>query len=140
MTERRAIVSLGSNLGDRAAFLEKATAAVAALPQTRLVAASEPEETEPVGVPPEFADLKFLNGVAVFMTSLSPEAFAAALHGIEDSLGRVRTVKNGPRTIDLDLVDYDGEVRSSPELTLPHPRAKERGFVTRPLARLGIML
>ena len=62
------------------------------------------------------------------------------MHGIEDELGRVRTVRNGPRTIDLDLIDFGGISLSEPELTLPHPRAKEREFVMRPLAELGIGL
>jgi dihydropteroate synthase len=60
------------------------------------------------------------------------------MHGIEDALGRVRTVRNGPRTIDIDLIDFDGIVLNEPELTLPHPRAAERDFVLRPLAELGI--
>jgi 2-amino-4-hydroxy-6-hydroxymethyldihydropteridine diphosphokinase len=134
----RAIVSLGSNLGDRARSLADATAALAALPGTRLVAESEPEETDPVDVPPEFANLKFLNKVAVFETSLGPEEFSVAMHKIEDSLGRVRTVRNGPRTIDIDLVDFGGIEMATPSLTLPHPRARERAFVTEPLARLGV--
>jgi dihydropteroate synthase len=60
------------------------------------------------------------------------------MHGIEDALGRVRTVRNGPRTIDIDLIDFDGIVLNEPELTLPHPRAAERDFVLRPLAELGM--
>lgn len=95
-------------------------------------------KAEPVGVPDEFAHLKFLNQVAVFETALAAEDFARRMHGIEDALGRVRTVRNGPRTIDLDLVDFDGLRLQTPELTLPHPRARERDFVMKPLARLGI--
>jgi len=134
----RAIVSLGSNLGDRAQSLADAVAALSALPGVRLVAETAPEETEPVGVPPEFAGLKFLNKVAVFETTLGPVEFSDAMHAIEDSLGRVRTVKNGPRTIDIDLVDFGGMRMDTPSLTLPHPRAKERAFVTGPLKTLGI--
>lgn len=66
--------------------------------------------------------------------------FSRRMHGIEDALGRVRTVRNGPRTIDIDLIDFDGLVLDEPELTLPHPRAAERDFVLRPLAELGIAL
>ena len=62
------------------------------------------------------------------------------MHEVEDDLGRVRTVRNGPRTVDVDLVDFGGIVLDEPGLTLPHPRAKERSFVTLPLAELGIRL
>ena len=136
----RAIVSLGSNVEPRAEYLAKALAALAALPGTRLAKASGVAETEPVGVPPEFADLKFLNQVAVFETELSAREFSDAMHAAEDALGRVRTVRNGPRTIDIDLVDFGGMRSDDPELTLPHPRAKERAFVTAPLEELGIRL
>ena len=135
---RRAIVSLGSNIEPRAGYLSRALAALSALPRTRLVAVSTVEETEPVDVPPEFASQRFLNQVAVFETSLSPQDFSRRMHGIEDELGRVRTVRNGPRTIDLDLVDFGGMRISEPGLELPHPRAREREFVMRPLAELGI--
>ena len=136
----RAIVSLGSNIEPRRAYLDRARAALAALPLTRLVAASPVVETAPVDVPPEFAALKFLNQVAVFETALEPRAFARRMHAIEDALGRVRTVRNGPRTIDLDLIDFGGLRLDTPELTLPHPRAKARAFVCEPLAELGIWL
>ena len=95
-------------------------------------------ETEPVDVPPEFAHLKFLNQAALFETALEAHDFSRRMHGIEDALGRVRTVRNGPRTIDIDLIDFDGIVLNEPELTLPHPRAAARDFVLRPLAELGI--
>lgn len=134
----RAVVSLGSNIGPREDFLAKAVAALSALPQTRFVAESSVHETEPVDVPAEFAEMKFLNQVAVFETDLSPEDFSARMHQIENDLGRVRTVRNGPRTIDLDLIDFGGLVRNTPDLVLPHPRAKERAFVMEPLAELKI--
>lgn len=136
----RAVVSLGSNVGPREANLAKALDALAAFPGTRLVAASRVRETEPVDVPPEFAHLTFLNQAAVFETDLAPEEFATRMHAVEDALGRVRTVRNSPRTIDIDLVDFGGLVRNTPELTLPHPRARERAFVMEPLAELGVQL
>ena len=136
----RAVVSLGSNVEPRRAYLDRALAALAALPGTRLVAASSVIETEPVGVPPEFAGRLFLNQAAVFETALAPEDFSRRMHAVEDALGRVRTVRNGPRTIDVDLVDFGGVVRNTPELTLPHPRARERDFVRIPLAELGVKL
>ncbi len=136
----RAIVSLGSNLGNREENLAKALSALSAMPGTALEKASSVIETEPVDVPEEFAGLRFLNQAAVFLTSLSAEEFSRRMHAIEDDMGRVRTVRNGPRTIDIDLVDFGGLVMDTPELTLPHPRAAERDFVCRPLAELGIAL
>ena len=132
----QAVVSLGSNIEPRADYLARALAALAALPGTRLERASEPEETEPVGVPPEYAHLKFLNQLAVFETELEVHEFSRRMHAIEDALGRKRTVRNGPRTIDLDLVDFGGMVLDEPDLVLPHPRARERAFVMDPWRRL----
>ena len=136
----RAIVSLGSNLGNREENLAKALSALSAMPGTALEKASSVIETEPVDVPEEFAGLRFMNQAAVFLTSLSAEEFSRRMHAIEDDMGRVRTVRNGPRTIDIDLIDFGGLVMDTPELTLPHPRAAERDFVCRPLAELGITL
>ena len=132
-----AIVSLGSNVEPRADYLARALKALSELSGTRLVKASPVEETEPVGVPAEFAHMKFLNQVAVLETELEVHDFSRRMHGIEDSLGRVRTVRNGPRTIDLDLIDFGGMRLDEPDLTLPHPRAHERDFVMRPLEALG---
>ena len=134
----RVIVSLGSNVEPRADYLARARAALAALPCTHLVQASSVIETEPVDVPDEFADRKFLNQVLVLKTALEARDFSRRMHAIEDALGRVRTVRNGPRTVDVDLIDYDGQRSDDPELTLPHPRARERDFVMKPLAELGI--
>lgn len=134
------VVSLGSNIKPRTAYLEKARSALATMPCTHLVKASSIIETEPVGVPAEFTSMKFLNQVLLMRTSLTPHDFSLRMHAIEDDLGRIRTVRNGPRTIDIDMIDYDGIVCMDPELTLPHPRAKERDFVMRPLAELGVTL
>ena len=135
----RAIVSLGSNVEPRADYLERALAALSSLPGTRLVKVSSVIETEPVDVPHEFAALKFLNQAAVFETTLGPFEFSRRMHAIEDDLGRVRTVRNGPRTIDIDLIDFDGQTVNTPELILPHPRAHLRDFVQTPLRELGIL-
>lgn len=136
----RAVVSLGSNLGHRAENLAQALQALTQLPQTKLLQTSSVLETEPVDVLPDFQSLKFLNQVAVFETTLTPEAFSEEMHAIEDQMGRVRTVRNGPRIIDLDLIDFGGLVRQTSALTLPHPRAKTRDFVLKPLAELGVCL
>ena len=95
----RAIVSLGSNIEPRAEYLSRAVDALAAFPETKLVAASGVVETEPVDVPPEFAAMKFMNQVAVFETALSAREFSRRMHAVEDSLGRRRTVRNGPRDV-----------------------------------------
>ena len=135
---KRAIVSLGSNLEPRADYLNRAIAALSSLPETTFVKASSVIETEPIKVPFDFAELKFLNQVAVFDTKLDVFDFSRRMHAIENTLGRVRTVRNGPRTIDIDLIDFGGQVINTPELTLPHPRARDRVFVLRPLKELGI--
>lgn len=136
----RAIVSLGSNINPRADYLARALAALSALPKTRFVSASSVIETEPVDVPPEYADQKFFNQIVVFETTLDAFTFSRHMHEIETAFGRVRTIPNGPRTIDIDLIDFGGQIISTPELTLPHPRAAQRDFVLRPLAELGINL
>ena len=135
-TSKRAIVSLGSNIEPRADYLKRAIAALSSLPGTTFVKASSVIETEPVDVPSEFAALKFLNQIAVFETTLDPFDFSRRMHAIEEGLGRVRTVRNGPRTIDIDLIDFGEEVVNTPELTLPHPRAHLRSFVQGPLKEL----
>ena len=133
----RVLVSLGSNIEPRVSYLKRAVDALSALPETCFVKASSVIETEPVDVPPEFAALKFLNQVAVFETTLDPFEFSRRMHAIEDGLGRVRTVRNGPRTIDIDLIDFGGRVINTPELVLPHPRAHLRDFVQTPLREVG---
>lgn len=135
MTE--AVVGLGSNLGDRLNYLRQALGMLSALPETRLVKASSIIETQPVDVPAEYENVKFLNQVAIFETNLPVNEFSKRMHSIEDALGRVRTVKNGPRTVDIDLIDFGGIVMNTPELVLPHPRAALRDFVVRPLQELG---
>lgn len=135
----RVVLCLGSNIEPRLDYLDRAQAALCALPGTSFSAASATEETEPAGVPPEFAGQKFLNRILVVETALSPLEFSRRMHAIEDALGRVRgEVRNMPRTIDIDMIDYEGVVSSDPELTLPHPRAKERAFVVKPLRELGL--
>ena len=133
----RAIVSLGSNIEPREDYLKRALDALSALPETQMERASSVIETEPVDVPSEFSALKFLNQVALFETTLDPFDFSRRMHEIEDDLGRVRTVRNGPRTIDIDLIDFGCQVIDTPELTLPHPRAHLRDFVQTPLRELG---
>ena len=137
----RVVLCLGSNIEPRLDYLDRAQAALCALPGTSLSAASATEETEPVDVPPEFAGQKFLNRILVVDTELAPLDFSRRMHAIEDALGRVRgEVRNMPRTIDIDMIDYEGVVSSDPELILPHPRARQRAFVQKPLRDIGISL
>ena len=135
----RVILCLGSNIEPRMEHLDRAQEALCSLPETRFVASGGTDETDPVDVPPEFAGQLFLNRILVVETSLPPMEFSRRMHRIEDDLGRVRgEVRNIPRTIDIDMIDYEGVVMDDPELTLPHPRAKERDFVMKPLRRLGM--
>jgi 2-amino-4-hydroxy-6-hydroxymethyldihydropteridine diphosphokinase len=126
----RAYVGLGSNLGDRMAALDAAVRALDADVHTHVMAVSQVYETEPVGGPEQGP---YLNAVAVLETDRGPRELLALLLATEDGLGRVRDERWGPRTLDLDLLLYDGPPIDSPELTVPHPRAKERAFVLVPL-------
>lgn len=125
-----AAVALGSNLGDRAATIALAVARLQALDGVRVAALSTIRETEPIGGPPQG---RYLNGVALLETGLAAERLLAALLTIEQEFGRVRRVRNGPRTLDLDLLFHDATQLATPELTLPHPRLHERRFVLEPL-------
>lgn len=122
-----AIVSLGSNLGDRTATLDSAAAALDATPGVRVVRRSSWYETSPIGGP-GFQE-PFLNGAAALETSLEPEALLTELQRIENEHGRIREEHWGPRTLDVDLLTYDDVVMHTPRLTLPHPRMSYRKFV-----------
>lgn len=129
----QAYIALGTNMGDRAENLNRAVWAVHALPDTAVSAVSRVYETKPVGYKKQ-AD--FLNAVIRVETKLSPKALLGACLGIEAGMGRLRTIKNGPRVIDLDLLLYEGEICNDHELVLPHPRIEERAFVLSPLCDL----
>lgn len=128
--ERRALVALGANLGDRMATLREALGAIDRLPLTRVTAASHAYDTEPAYLSDQPA---YANAVVEIATELHPLALLPLLLGIEDAHGRVRSVANGPRTLDLDLLWMEGEIHAGARLTLPHPRIGERDFVLRPL-------
>ncbi len=127
----RAHVALGSNLGDRLAILDTAIRVLDADVHTHVMAVSRVYETQPVGGPPQGP---YLNAVAVLETDRDPEELLDLLLAAEASLGRVRAQRWGPRTLDLDLILYDGPPVRTPRLTVPHPRARERAFVLVPLA------
>ena len=131
----RAFVALGSNLGERRATLERAVAALRATAGVRVVRVSSWIETEPVGGPPD--QPRFLNGVIELETQLEPRELLARLRELEHAADRVRSLRDGPRTLDLDLLLH-GESRSqTPELELPHPRMEQREFVLAPLAEIA---
>ena len=129
----RADIALGSNLGNRAAWLSGARASLSLLPRTRISATSSIEETAPFGPAAQGA---YLNQMLAVETSLDPFGMLEALQAIERRLGRVRGERWGPRTIDLDLVRYAGRELRTPRLTLPHPGVRSRDFWRRELAEL----
>ena len=134
MTTHRVYLSLGSNLGDREGYLRAAVARLAALPETRLTAESAIIETPPWGKTDQPA---FLNMAVALDTALTPEALHAATRRIEAEMGRERRERWGPRTLDIDLLMYDGETRDTPTLQLPHPALTARRFVLEPLAQIA---
>ena len=128
-----AYIALGSNLGDRAVYLAAARAALGELPGSRILATSSLEETEPVGGVPQGA---YLNQMVALDTTLAPRELLDALHDIERSAGRVRDVRWGPRTLDLDIVMFDRQTVNEPDLIVPHPQLPHRDFWQRELAEL----
>ncbi|MCU1424799.1 MAG: 2-amino-4-hydroxy-6-hydroxymethyldihydropteridine pyrophosphokinae [Microbacteriaceae bacterium] len=128
-----AVLSLGSNLGDRERTIREAVAEIGRLPGVTVVAASGLVETaalKPHGVDTEAP--AYLNAVVAARTSLSPEQLLDALGGIESRHGRVREERWGDRTLDIDIVAFDGLRIDSERLTVPHPRAADRAFVLVP--------
>ena len=132
-TLERVFVALGSNVGDRAAHLAFARERLAALPDTRLVAATRVEETAPLGPVPQGP---FLNQMVLLETMLEPRDLLRALLEIERERGRERGDRWGPRTLDLDLVRYGDRVVTEPGLTVPHPELPNRDFWRREVAEL----
>ncbi len=130
-------MALGSNLGDRDAHLAHARARLAALPGTRLVAASRIEETAPLG---PVAQPPYLNQMVLLETALEPEALLAECRTIEAERGRERRAGTGerwgPRTLDLDIVRFGARAVRSQDLTIPHPELKNRDFWQREIAEL----
>jgi 2-amino-4-hydroxy-6-hydroxymethyldihydropteridine diphosphokinase len=126
-----AYIGIGSNLGDSVARVQAAFAALAQLPQSKLVARSKLYRTKPFG-PVTQGD--FINAVAGMITQLNPVQLLAEIRAIETAAGRVRTEHWGPRTLDLDLLVFSGQQIATAELTVPHPGIAERGFVLAPLA------
>lgn len=130
---KRAVIALGSNIGERCAQLDAAVAALRRAPGVWVYSVSSYVESEPAYKEDQ---APFANAVAVLETTLGPSELLELLHAIEDGQGRLRLEPNGPRTLDLDILDYEGVTSASPQLTLPHPRLLERDFVVTPLLEL----
>ena len=127
-------IGIGSNLGDRRAYIDKAIEALSGNGYIKVTGISNIYETDPVSDIPQG---KFLNGVIEIEASLDPEKLLNELNTIERRLGRKRTIRNAPRSIDLDILYYGDENINKEDLTIPHPRIQEREFVLKGLRELG---
>ena len=128
-----AVIALGSNLAEPVRQVRDALSALEAHPQIQIEKTSSLYLTAPVGYDNQ---PDFVNAVCSVRTSLDGVSLLAVLNRIEADFGRERTFRNAPRTLDLDIIDFDGISSSDPHLILPHPRAHERSFVMKPLAEI----
>ncbi|MER5858744.1 2-amino-4-hydroxy-6-hydroxymethyldihydropteridine diphosphokinase [Streptomyces sp. NPDC059688] len=126
-----AVISIGSNLGNRLETLQGAVDALEDTPGVRVKAVSPVYETEPWGVEPG-SQPSYFNAVVVLKTTLPPASLLERAHAVEEAFNRVRDERWGPRTLDVDIVSYADVTSDDPHLTLPHPRAHERAFVLAP--------
>ena len=131
---RQVFISLGSNLGDRLQYIQRAVEAIQKVASMSIRAVSSVYETEPVG---KKNQPEFLNAAAELDTTIDARQLFRALKSIEQSLGRKNTERWGPREIDLDLLYYDAEVLADVELTVPHPEIHKRRFVLVPLVEIA---
>ena len=122
-------LSLGSNLGERLDYLSQAVTALMNTPKIKVLKVSSVYQTKPVGGP-EQED--YLNAVIKIETDLSPTQLLEVTQSIENNEGRVRDIRWGPRTLDIDVLTYDNLISADEKLTLPHPRISERAFVLVP--------
>ncbi|MDD5422231.1 MAG: 2-amino-4-hydroxy-6-hydroxymethyldihydropteridine diphosphokinase [Candidatus Omnitrophota bacterium] len=127
-------IGIGSNLGDRQDYINRAIEELKSHKDIRVRRVSSIYETEPAG---GIQQGMFLNGVLEIDTDLGPKPLLKELNRIEAKLGRKRTIKNGPRTIDLDILYYGQDVIDEEGLVVPHPRINEREFVLQGLRELG---
>jgi len=131
----QAVISLGSNLGERFDHLQTAVTALQDSLGVEVEKVSSVYETEAIGGPDN--QQNYLNAIALIETSLTPHELLLVLQEIEQTAGRTREVRFGPRTLDLDIIDYQGFTSVSEDLTVPHPRARERSFVLTPLFEIA---
>lgn len=132
---KTAYLGLGSNLGNRLAFLRGGRDMLVDAPGINLVQASGAYETDAVGGPPD--NPRFLNAVLEFQTSLEPRQLLELCLAIEDEFGRSRPVRWAPRTLDVDILFYADQVVAEEDLVIPHPRLQERAFVLVPLMEIA---
>lgn len=131
---KQAFLSLGSNMGNRTELLKTAVKALNRHPKVHIQKESSYYETDPVGYTDQN---KFMNEVIEIATDLDPDSLLSYCLNIEEELGRVRLKRWGPRTIDIDILLYEGFVSSNDRLTIPHPRMTERQFVLIPLNEIA---
>lgn len=129
----KAVIGIGTNMGDRYTNIENAVSALGLVPGVTVIRKSSVYETEPWGYTEQNG---FYNNVIEIETEKSPQALLGICLGIEAGMGRIREFKYGPRIIDLDLLVYEGALSDTEELRLPHPLIGERDFVLVPLAEL----
>ena len=127
-------LGLGSNLGNRRNNLKQAVRKISLLKNTRVLKQSSFIETDPLGCPA--SQPKFINAALKINTNLSPLVLLKNLKTVEKELGRIKTVRNGPREIDLDILLYGDRTIRGKELVIPHPRMFNRDFVIRPLSEI----
>jgi 2-amino-4-hydroxy-6-hydroxymethyldihydropteridine diphosphokinase len=132
-----AYIALGSNLGDRHAYLDHARRSIAVIPGCRVIAASQVEETAPLG---GLTQPAYLNQMLAVETSVEPAILLSHLQRIEADAGRHRSDRWASRTLDLDIVLFGDRVMSTPDLTVPHPGLAHRSFWQRELAELKQMM
>lgn len=130
---RTIVLGLGSNIGNSRETLQSAMVELKALPGMECVGISSLYRTKPIGF---LEQPDFLNMAAAFVYTGTPEELLEACLAVEFAHGRVREIKNGPRTLDVDILFFEGETRDAPGLQLPHPRALERAFVRVPLREI----
>jgi len=127
-------IGIGSNIGDRQKFIDSSIAELKKVRGLRVTRLSSIYETLPVSdIPQE----KYLNGVIEIETSIRPKALLKELNRIEEIFGRKRTIRNAPRTIDLDILYYGDERIDEKDIVIPHPKISEREFVLKGLRELG---
>ena len=127
----KAVIALGTNIGNRNENLELAVSAIEKLQRIKILSRSGIYETKPWGV---IDQPDFLNMVILVETNMPPHMLLGELLGIESAMGRIRTLRYGPRIIDLDIISYDNTLINDEFLTLPHPLAVDRDFVMKPLS------
>ncbi len=133
-SSERIYLGLGSNMGQRQENIHQAVEEIQRIQGMDVKQLSKIIETKPMGGPPQN---KFLNSVLEGEFTGSPQQLLSEIHRIEQHLGRIRTIRWGPRTIDIDILFFGSRTIHTPDLTIPHPRLQERGFVLQPLVEIA---